>query len=47
MVIHPTAIIPLLYNRYATPFIFLITELPAAFQEWLVNTAIPEVDSHL
>jgi hypothetical protein len=46
-VVHPTAATPLLYNRFAPPFVFLVTDIPEAFRKYLVNAAIIEVTSPL
>ena len=46
-VVHPTAAIPMLYNRFAAPFVFLVTGIPEAFKDYLVETAVLEVDSAL
>ena len=37
----------MLYNRYAAPFLFLITGLPVDFRKWLVFVGAHEVDSRL
>lgn len=37
----------MLYNRFAAPFVFLVTGIPEAFQDYLVETAVFEVDSTL
>ena len=46
-VVHPTAATPLLYNRFAPPFVFFVVDIPEAFREWLVDAAVLEVESHL
>lgn len=45
--IHPTAAVPMLYNRYAAPFVFLVTGIPREFQSYLIETAILTVESAL
>lgn len=45
--VHPTSASPHIRNRYAAPFLFLVTELPDDFREWLVVTGVHEVKSHL
>ena len=42
-VVHPTAAVPMLYNRFAAPFVFLVTGIPEAFKDYLVKTAVLEV----
>ena len=37
----------MLYNRYAAPFLFFVTDIPDDFREWLVRRAILPVGSHL
>jgi hypothetical protein len=37
----------MLFNRYAAPFHFLVTDLPDDYCEWLVVTGTHEVKSHL
>lgn len=37
----------MLHNHYATPFMFLVTGIPADFCKWLVTKGAHEVDSHL
>ena len=37
----------MLYNRYAAPFLFLVTGLPVEFRKWLVFVGVHEVDSRL
>ena len=46
-VVHPTAVTPMLMNRYAAPFLFLVTGLPEDFRNWLVSTGAHQVNSHL
>ena len=46
-IVHPTAATPMLYNRYAAPFVFLVTDLPQDYREWLVTAGVHKVDSHL
>jgi hypothetical protein len=47
IVVHPTVATPMFYNRYAAPFLFLVTELPYKFRKWLVTIGVHKVDSHL
>ena len=44
---HPTAATPILTNHYAAPFLFLVTNLPGDFHDWLVSTGVHEVSSNL
>lgn len=37
----------MLMNRYAAPFLFLVTGLPGDFRDWLVATGVHEVNSNL
>jgi len=37
----------ILHTRYAPPFVFLVTDIPQNYREYLVETAILEVDSPL
>ena len=46
-VTHPTAAIPNLYNRFAPPFVFLITDLPEDFRRRLVDQGVIAVNSWL
>jgi hypothetical protein len=46
-VIHPTAVTPELHNRYASPFIFLVTDIPDRFRDWLIFAGVKPVSSHL
>ena len=46
-VVHPTAAIPLLYNVIAAPFVFFVTDIPKTFRDFLIETAVLEVDSRL
>lgn len=39
--------VPMLYNRFATLFVFLVTRIPEAFQDYLVEAVVFEVDSAL
>jgi hypothetical protein len=43
----PTAAIPDLRNRFAPPFVFLVTGLPEDFRDQLVEEGVWFVDSHL
>ncbi|KAF9780847.1 hypothetical protein BJ322DRAFT_1112242 [Thelephora terrestris] len=46
-VVYPTPASPHIYNAYAAPFIFMITDIPVDFRKWLVTTGIHEVTSNL
>ena len=46
-VVHPTAATPQLYNHFAAPYMFMVTDVPSDFAKWLVQKAIHPVQSEL
>ena len=46
-VVYPTAATPDLHNHFAAPYLFLVTDIPRDFANWLVKKAIHPVQSDL